>query len=83
MVENEIAQAFVEDMGVDLGGGDIGMAKQCLDCAQIGTVGQKMGGEGVAQGVGRHLGGGDTACDGEFLDQRIEAMAGQVAGFAM
>src|SRR5687768_6786913 len=39
-------------LGVDLGGGDVGMAQQLLHFAQVGAVGQTVGGETVAQGVG-------------------------------
>src|SRR5690606_23610914 len=54
MFEHERAQPLVEDMGVDLGGGDIGVAEQRLDDAKIGAAGEEMGGEGVAQDVGVH-----------------------------
>jgi hypothetical protein len=57
--QHQIAQSRVEDMGVDLGRGDIGMAQQRLDRAQVGAVLQKMRGEGVAQLVGRDAGGVD------------------------
>ena len=40
------------DVGVDLGGGDVGMAQQHLHGAQVGAVVEQVGGEGVAQGVG-------------------------------
>ena len=41
-------------MGVDHGGGDIGMTKQLLHGADVGAVRQQMCGEGMAQGVGSH-----------------------------
>jgi hypothetical protein len=47
--QHQVPQPRVEDMGVDLGRGDIGMAQQRLDRAQIGAVLQQMRGEGVAQ----------------------------------
>jgi hypothetical protein len=50
--QHQVAQPFIEDMGVDLGRGDIGMAQQRLDRAQIGAVLQQMRREGVAQLVG-------------------------------
>ena len=40
------------DVGVDLGRGDVGVPEQLLDDAQIRAGGKKVGGEGVAQGVG-------------------------------
>ena len=35
-----IAELFVRNVGVDLGGGDVGMAKEGLDGTDIGAVGQ-------------------------------------------
>jgi len=41
------------DMGVDVGGDDAAMAEEYLDCADIFTVFQQVGGIGVAQSVDR------------------------------
>jgi len=38
-------------MGVDHGGGDIAMAQQLLDGADVVAACQQMGGEAVAQGM--------------------------------
>ena len=35
-----IAELFVGNVGVDLGSGDVGVSKEGLDGADIGTVGQ-------------------------------------------
>jgi hypothetical protein len=51
----------VEDVGIDHGGIDVGMAEKFLDGADIVTGFQQMGGEGMAQGV---------AADG-FLDASL------------
>ena len=51
----DVPQPLVGDVGVDLGGRHVLMPQQLLDAAQVGAVGQKVGGVGVAQGVGRHL----------------------------
>ncbi len=40
-------------MGVNLGGGQVAVAQQQLHDAQVGAVIEQVGGEGVAQGVGR------------------------------
>ena len=40
-------------LGIDLGGRKRGMAQKFLDGAQIGAARQQMGGEGMAQGMGR------------------------------
>jgi hypothetical protein len=55
--QHQVAQPRVEDMGVDLGRGDIGMAQKRLDRAQVGAVLQQMRGEGVAQLVRRDRAG--------------------------
>ena len=51
----DVPQALVGDVGVDLGGRHVFVAQKLLDAPEIGAVGQKIGGVGVAQGVGRHL----------------------------
>ena len=43
-------------VGVDLGGRDIGMSKQLLDDAKVGSAAEKMGGEAVAEKVGIDIG---------------------------
>ena len=43
------AQAFVEYMGVDLGGGDVRVSQKLLQHAQVGAIGQKVRGEGMTQ----------------------------------
>lgn len=40
------------DMGIDLGGGNIGMAQHHLHGPEIGIMGQEMRGKGVAQYMG-------------------------------
>ena len=42
------------NVGVDLRGGDIGVAKHGLHRSQIGAAFQQMSGKGMAQGVWRH-----------------------------
>jgi len=38
-------------VGVPLGGGDIGVSKQLLDCPQVGASIEQMGGKGVPKGM--------------------------------
>lgn len=45
------AKALLQNLGVDLGGGDVGMAQQHLQAPQIGAVAEQMAGEGMAQHV--------------------------------
>jgi hypothetical protein len=46
-------QTLLVDMGVDLGGRDVGMAEHRLHGAQVGAVLQQVGGEAVPQDVRR------------------------------
>ena len=41
------------DLGVALGGAQAGVAEHLLDGAQVGALAQQVGGEAVAEGVGR------------------------------
>ena len=47
----EFFQSVLVDVGVDLGGGDIGMAKLELHGAQVRAMGQEVGGKGMTQHV--------------------------------
>ena len=64
-----LAQAFLGDVGVDLGGGERGVAEQRLDAAQVGAVVEQVGGEGVAQLVG-----GDPEGDRTELEVAVEQL---------
>lgn len=52
MLRMQVLQALPRHMGVDGGGGDVGVAQQHLHGAQVCPVVEQMGGKGVAQGVG-------------------------------
>ena len=39
------------DVGVDLGGGNVGVAEELLDDAEVGTMAKQVAGEGVSQDV--------------------------------
>ena len=69
-------ESFAVDVGVDLGGGEAGVAEHVLDDAEVGAVFEKVGGEGVAHDVGvdvfRESGG---AC--AFFDDLTDAVAGE------
>lgn len=45
------AEALDGDVGVDLGGGQVGVAQEFLHAPEVGAVVQEVGGEGVPQGV--------------------------------
>jgi hypothetical protein len=51
MIKNQIAQLVFQDMGVNLGCGQICMAKKRLDHPQVRTTSQQMGRKCMAQGV--------------------------------
>ena len=51
------------------------MPKHFLNCAQVGTASQQMGGEGMAQQMGLH-GLGDAGLLGIFFDQHPEHLPG-------
>ena len=68
-------QPFGRHMGVDLGGGDVGMAQHLLQRAQVGAMVQQVGREGVAQHMGR-----DPARIDVGRQRRPPSAAGRSAG---
>ncbi len=67
----EFFQSVLVDMGVDLGGGDVGMAKHELHGAQVRAMSQEVGGKGVTQHV-RGDGFADPGRPRRFLDDLPE-----------
>lgn len=51
----DFAQLFVSDVGVDLGGGNVGMTEHHLDTADVCTVGKEISRERVAEDMWRHF----------------------------
>ena len=51
----DILELLLDHVGINLGGRDVRMAQHLLNGAQIRPVLQQVGGEGVAQGVGRDV----------------------------
>ena len=74
---DQIAKALVEHMGIDLGGGDVGVAQHLLHGAQVGAMVQQMGGEGVAQHVRADPRRRYAGLDGQVLEHLAEALARQ------
>ena len=70
-------EAVAVDVGVDLRGGNVGVAEHLLHDPQIGAVGEQMGGERMAQRVGRnrlfYFGGG-----GIFFQAQPKFLAGEL-----
>lgn len=65
-------------MGIDLGGGDIGVAEHHLHGTKVRTMGEKMGSKGMAEHVRRDA-FADTGGDSHFLEDLPEAQAGHAA----
>jgi hypothetical protein len=70
-------------VGIDLSGGDVGVAEEFLDGADIVAGFEEVGGEGVAEGVAtdgfRDLGELNGGANGALEDLLIEVIT---AGFA-
>jgi len=76
---DQFLQLFVEHMGIDLRGRNVGMAEQFLHGAQVCTVLQKVAGKGVAQHVRRHGGGRNAGAGRKRLEVAGENLARQIA----
>ena len=50
-----LAEAFDADVGVDLGGADVGMAEHFLDGPEVSAMIEEVGGEGVPEHVRGHV----------------------------
>lgn len=66
------------DVGVDLGGGEVGVAEELLDAAEVGSVVEEVGGEAVAQFVGTDL-ELDAGTAQVFLEQVVDGAGGDAA----
>lgn len=74
----DLFEVLVGDVGVDLGGGDVGVAEHGLDGADVGAVHEEVGGEAVAEGVGGDV-FGDASEFGVFLDDALDGTGGEAA----
>ena len=45
----DLFEAFIGDVGVDFGGGDLGMTQEFLDSAKVSSIREKVRGKGVAK----------------------------------
>ena len=79
---DQLAQAFIQNVGVDFGGGDVSVAQKRLDHSEVSAVGQEVGRKRVAQRVRCDFGRGDTGSDGQVFDQHVETVPGEMAGSA-
>lgn len=77
----DVAEVGVGDVGVDLGGADVGVAEEGLDGAEVGTVHEEVGREGVAEGVGGDI-FSNTGEAGVFFDDALDGARGETAKIA-
>jgi hypothetical protein len=68
-------------MGIDLGGGDVGMAEHHLDRPQVGAMAEEMAGEGVADHMGRDF-LGDARHQCRFAEDLPESQPGHAGAAA-
>ena len=71
----DLREAFTGEMGIDLGGTNVGMAQHLLYAAQVCSSFQQMRGERVAQHM-RRSGSGQAGPAGVSLDQLPAPLAG-------
>ena len=75
-------QPLLQHVGVDLRGGDVGVAEELLDDAEIGAVLQQVAGEGMAHHVRRDLRRGNPGPRRQVLEIAGKSLPGQVAAVA-
>ena len=71
-------EMLVGDVGVNLGGRDVGVAEHGLDRAEIGAVHEEVGGEAVAESVGGDM-FRNAGFAGVFLDDAFDRAGGKAA----
>src|SRR5262249_11870776 len=77
MLRVQLLQPLARNVSVDLRGGDIGVAKQHLDHAEVGAMIEQVSGEGMAQSVRRERRRRDARENGVALDHVPEGLAGE------
>jgi hypothetical protein len=75
-----LAQVGIGDVGVHLGGGDGGVAEECLYRAQVGAVFEKVGRKGVAEHVWGD-GFGDAGFCSVCFDESLDRAGGEAGGY--
>ena len=78
MLFDEASEPLLYDMGIDLRGGNIGVAEKLLHRAEIGAPLQEMAGKGVTEHMRRDASGLDACGSRERLQLLAEALAGQM-----
>src|SRR5215468_7867180 len=77
--KDELLQSLLQDVRVDLSGGDVGMAKQLLHGTQVRAAVQQMAGESMPQHMRRDALGLDASFEGEPLQLLRQALAREMA----
>jgi hypothetical protein len=72
----DTAETLGLDVGVDLGGGEAGVTEHLLDDAEVGSMGEEMGGKGVTKEVGIDP-FGDSCGFGGILDHFPSFLTGE------
>ena len=66
------------DVGVNLGGADVGVAEESLDGANVGAIHEEIGSKGVTESVGRNV-LGNASCASVFLNHALDTAWGEAA----
>ena len=74
----QCAQALLDHVRIDLGGGNIGVAKHLLQCAQICATRQQMASEGMAKAVRRDRRAIETGGGRQPLEFEREMLPGEM-----
>ena len=81
-IAHQALQSLLDDMGIDLCRGDVGVAKQRLDDSQIGSIVQKMTCKGVAQHMRTDEARRDAGGRCKLLEVACEVLPRQMAALA-
>ena len=74
----DFAEVVVGDVGVNLGGADVGVAEHGLDGTEVGAVHEEVSGERVTEGVGGDV-FGDAGGAGAFFDDALNTAGCEAA----
>ena len=81
-IAHQALQPLLDDMGVNLGRGNIGMAEQRLDDPQVRSIVQEMRSECVTQYMWTDQARRNAGRDRQFLEVTGEMLPCQMAAFA-
>lgn len=70
------------EVGINLGGADVGVAEEALDGAEIGAVHEEIGSEGMTESMGSDV-LGDAGEGFVLVDDALDAARGEAAVIAV